>query len=126
MQIMEYVEEHYEKQEVPFGQTYKWCPEGVVVMCACGKRATFKVSDLAGSVDACACGADETAGIKEELQSHHTEVLGQMLEDYQTTHHPWHHDAKEQTQQRLRDEAAYPEGSPWRYNDVTSRNNNDI
>jgi|SRR5215212_9754603 len=119
MQVMEYVEEHYEKQEVPFGQIYKWCPEGVVVMCACGKRATFKMKDLAGSVDTCACGAEETAGIKEELQSHHTEVLGQLLEDYQTTHHPWLYDTRACAQQHIRDEATYPKDSAWRYNDIT-------
>jgi len=119
MQVIEYREEHYERQEVPFGQIYKWCPEGVVVMCACGKRATFKMSDLlAGSVDTCACGADERAGIKEALQSHHTEVLGQMLEDYQTTHHPWLYDTLACGQQHLRDEATYPKDSPWRYNDL--------
>ena len=118
MQVIEYLDEHYETQEVPFGKSYKWCPEGAVVMCACGKRATVKMSDLAGSVDACACGADETAGIKEALQSHHTEVLGQLLEDYQTTHHPWLHDNQTQSEQHVRDESAYSKDSPWRYSDV--------
>jgi len=119
MQVIEYVEEHYERQEVPFGQTYKWCPEGAVIRCACGKRAAFNMSDLARSVDACACGADETAGIKEALQGHHAEVLGQMLpEDYQTTHHPWLYDTAASTQQHLQDEATHPKDSPWRYNDL--------
>ena len=36
--------------------------------------------------------------------------------------HPWFYDAQSRAQQRLRDEAAYPEGSPWRYDDVTSDN----
>ncbi len=118
MQVIEYLDEHYETQEVPFGRSFKWCAESAVVVCECGKRATFKISDFAGSVDACACGADETAGIKEALQNHHTEVLGQMQEDYQKTHHPWLYDTLACAQQHLRDEATYPKDSPWRYNDI--------
>ncbi len=38
MQIIEYVGDHYERQEVPFGQVYKQCPECVVGQCACRKR----------------------------------------------------------------------------------------
>jgi hypothetical protein len=34
--------------------------------------------------------------------------------------HPWRHEAKVQAEQHRRDEAAYPEGSPRRYEDVTS------
>jgi hypothetical protein len=41
-------------------------------------------------------------------------------EEYEAHHHPWHYDLQSQEDQHLRDEAAYPEGSPWRYNDVTS------
>src|SRR5215217_7747990 len=32
--------------------------------------------------------------------------------------HPWHYDLRSQEDQHLRDEAAYTEDSPWRYNDV--------
>jgi hypothetical protein len=109
---------------VPFGQSYKWCPESVVVVCECGKRATFKMVDLCDSVVACECGADETAGIKEALQNHHTEVLGQLLVDYQKTHHPWLYDTLACAQQQQQDEATYPKDSPWRYNDITSGNAN--
>ena len=42
-------------------------------------------------------------------------------EEYEAHHHPWDHDAKAQDNQHLRDEAAYPVDSPWRYNDITSR-----
>jgi hypothetical protein len=35
-----------------------------------------------------------------------------------TLTHPWFFDAKERAQQRERDEAAYPKGTPWRYNDI--------
>ena len=36
--------------------------------------------------------------------------------------HPWFYDAKERAQQHKEDEAAYPEDSPWRYNDITADN----
>jgi hypothetical protein len=61
-----------------------------------------------------------TADIQEKLLGHQPEVQGQMLEGYEATHHPWLHDPRAQAEQHLRDEAAYPEGSPWRYNDITS------
>ena len=118
MQVIEYGDEHYETQEVPFGRSYKWCPGSVVVVCACGKRATFKMADLYDSVVACECGADHAAGILEELQNQKPEVRGQTLEDYETTHHPWLHDAQAQSDQHARDEAAYSRDSSWRYNDV--------
>jgi hypothetical protein len=34
--------------------------------------------------------------------------------------HPWNYEVKEQAAQHLRDEAAHPQGSPQRYEDVTS------
>jgi hypothetical protein len=118
MQVIEVLDEHYETQEVPFGRSYKWRPESAVVVCACGKKAAFKMSALGDSVAACECGADRAAGIQEELQSQQPEVRGQMLGDYETAHHPWFFDTKEQTQQHQRDDADYPKDSPWRYNDV--------
>jgi hypothetical protein len=39
--------------------------------------------------------------------------------------HPWFYDAKECAQQHKRDEAAYPKGTPWRYNDITAATNED-
>ncbi len=118
MQLIEVLDEHYETQEVPFGRNYKWCAQSAVVMCACGKRSTFKMSALCDSVAACECGADHTAGIQVELQSQQPEVLGQTLEDYETAHHPWFFDTRDQTEQHVRDEASYSRNSPWRYNDV--------
>ncbi len=35
------------------------------------------------------------------------------------------HEAQEQAEQHRRDEAADPEGSSWRYNDITSGNTDD-
>lgn len=121
MQVIERLEEHYELHEVPFGRIYKWCPECIVVECDCGERLTFKMSALTGFLGACECGADLTTDIQERLRGHQPEVRGRMLEDHEATQHPWHHDTGAQAEQHLRDEAAYPEGSPWRYNDITSR-----
>jgi hypothetical protein len=39
--------------------------------------------------------------------------------------HPWFYDAKECAQQHKRDEAAYPKGTPWRYNDIMAATNED-
>ncbi len=121
MQVIERLEEHYEVQEVPFGRSYKWCPECIVVECDCGERLIFKLSALTDFGAVCECGAHLTRGIQEKLQGHQPDVRGQMLEDHEATQHPWLHDTKAQADQHLRDEATYPESSPWRYNDITSR-----
>ena len=121
MRVIEVLEEHYELQEVPFGRSYTWCPECIVVECDCGERLTFELSAIIGLFAVCECGADLTNEIQEKLEVYRPEVRGQGLEDYEPTHHPWLHDTEAQSQQHLRDEAAYPEGSPWRYNDITSR-----
>ncbi len=66
----------------------------------------------------CPCGADYSA-IVQDIREREARPQHEVT-------HPWRYDAKEQTQQHLRDEAAYPEGSPWRYNDVTLRNPNNV
>ncbi len=113
VEVIERTEGRYDTYEVEFGTVYRWCPECVVVECDCGERPT-----LTASMTICSeCGADHTVGIQQELQSHQPEVLGQKLEDYEATHHPWLHDTQAQEDQHLRDEAAYPKDSPWRYNE---------
>ncbi len=121
MQVIERIEEHYEVQEVPFGRSYKWCPECVTVECDCGERPSFKMSVLTDSAAVCECGTDLTTNIQEKLQGHLPEVQGRAPEDYEASHHPWHHDARAQAKQHKQDEAAYPKDSPWRYDDITSR-----
>jgi hypothetical protein len=37
--------------------------------------------------------------------------------------HPWFYDARERAQQHKHDETTYPEGSRWRYNDITAATN---
>ena len=87
------IEGHYEAHEAPFGRSYEWHPASVTMMCDCGEELTLTGSSTAPT---CRCGADHSA----------------LINDLQKR--------KDQAAQHLRDEAAYPEGSPRRYNDVTS------
>jgi hypothetical protein len=114
VQVIERVAEHYDTQEVEFGRIYSWCPECVVVECKCGKRRTLTRSALIEVKPDCECGMDHAGNVREEV------VLELLDEDYEAHHHPWHYDTQAQAEQHLRDEAASPEDSPWRYNDVTS------
>lgn len=120
-QVIEIIQAQYDTLEVPFGRSYRWQQAQVVLECDCGEKPTFKMSALTGSRAVCVCGADLTADSQEKRQGHQPEVHGQLLEDYEATHHSWLYDPQAQTEQHLRDEAAYTEGSPWRYNDITSR-----
>lgn len=121
-QIINIIEAQYDTLEVPFGKSYRWHPAHVDLECDCGERQIYEMSALIDSRAVCACGADITPDIRERLQEHQQEeVRGETLEDYEATHHPWLHDPRAQAEQHLRDEAAYPKGSPWRYNDITAR-----
>jgi len=116
MKILTRVEGHYEVNEAPFTRTYEWRPTYVFLECDCGEELTLTSTSSAASI--CRCGTDHSA-IVQNIQAREG-----RLGDERT--HPWQRDAKGKAQQRLQDEAAYPEGSPWRYNDVTSRNNDDV
>lgn len=108
--IIEDQKAHYQTHEVTFGRSYEWHPEQVVFECDCGRR--FAVT-TASPATACPCGADHddiVRGIRRRES---------RLRDETT--HPWLYDAQEQEEQHQQDEAAHPGGSPWRYNDVTSR-----
>jgi hypothetical protein len=107
--IIEDIEAHYETHEIPFGRIYEWHPEHIIVECECGERFTFTATSTTGT---CRCGTDLGALV---YGIHHQE---ECLRDEDV--HPWHYDVQSQEDQHLRDEAAYPEDSPWRYNDVTS------
>jgi hypothetical protein len=109
VQIVERVQAHYEVIEVPFGITYEWHPATVVLECECGQKATLSATS---TITTCSeCGADLGAFF------HDTQEREGPLPDKLT--HPWFYDAKERAQQHQHDEAAYPGGSPWRYNDIT-------
>jgi hypothetical protein len=106
--IIERVEARYEAHEVAFGKVYEWHPAYVALECDCGEQL---ILTAASPKTVCRCGAhhgDFVHDIKER-EGH--------LPDRLT--HPWFYDARARAQQRMRDEAAHPEGSPWRYNDIT-------
>jgi hypothetical protein len=108
------VEGHYEVHEAPFSRSYEWHPAAVTLVCDCGEELTL----TGASIDStCQCGADHSAFINDALIDD-IRARENKLRDAVT--HPWNHEAKEQAAQHSRDEAAYPEGSPRRYNDVTS------
>ena len=103
-------EGHYEVHETPFARSYEWHPAYVTLVCDCGQELALTG---AGTVSTCRCGVD-----------HGTIIRGIQEREGQPRHkdtHPWQYDTEEQAQQHLRNEAAYPEDSPWRYNDITSR-----
>jgi|SRR5215204_7533902 len=103
------IEGHYEVHEEPFSRTYEWQPGCGVLECDCGQELSLSGTS---TVPTRRCGADYSA-IVQDLQ----EREGRLRH---TVTHPWRYNTKEQAQQHLRDEAAYPKGSSWRYNDVTS------
>jgi hypothetical protein len=103
------IEGHYEIVEAPFSRSYEWHPASVTLVCDCGEELTL----TGASIDStCRCGADHSALI-DDIRARETQLRDAVT-------HPWDHEAKEQAAQHLRDEAAYPEGSPRRYDDVTS------
>ena len=111
--IIKDVEAHYETHEFPFGRSYEWHPEHIIVECECGEKLTL----TAGSTTSvCWCGTDHGAIIG-EIQKREGRLSDRVI-------HPWLHDAQGQAVQHLRDETAYPEGSPWCYNDITAGNTN--
>ncbi len=111
MQIIERVEAHYEAREVPFGKVYEWHPAHLVLECDCGEKLMLTATS---TITTCGrCGADlDVAGFVHDIK----ERAGRLPDNLT---HPWFHDTQVRAQQRLRDEASYPKGSPWRYNDVT-------
>ena len=110
--IIERVEAHYESREVPFGKTYEWHPGYVALECDCGEKLTLTST---GAITHCRCGADHGAIVRDIRERE-----GRLRENVA---HPWRHDTQERAEQHRRDEAAHPGDSPWRYNDITTRNN---
>src|SRR4051794_35870934 len=111
--ITVHVEGHYEVHKTPFSRAYEWHPAFTTLVCECGSELTLTG---ASPTPTCQCGTDYSALIN-DIQERETQ-LGNAVT------HPWRHEAKDQAEQHLRDEAAYPEGSPWRYNNVTSGRKN--
>ena len=104
------IEGHYEVHEAPFSRSYEWHPASVTLVCDCGEESTLTGNSTA--LTCRRCGADHSALIN-DLQEREAQ-LGHAVT------HPWSYEREDQAAQHLRDEAAYPEGSPRRYNDVTT------
>jgi hypothetical protein len=109
------VEGHYEVYEAPFSRSYDWHPAYITLKCDCGEELTLWGTSPTAI---CRCDTDHSA-IIQDIQEREGRLRHEVA-------HPWQYDAKEQAQQHLRDEANHPESSPWRYNDATSRNMNDV
>src|SRR5215211_2006115 len=94
--IIESVQAHYETLEVPLGRIYHWHQAHLTLECECGEVLTF--SGTSAIITCWRCGA----------------AYGALVHDihYQEEH--------------LRDEVAYTEDSPYRYNDVTSGWGDDV
>jgi hypothetical protein len=109
--IIEHVQAHYEVREVPFGKIYEWHLAYATLECDCAEKLTLSATS---TITTCPrCGADLSVFLY-DITAREGEG---RLQDKLT--HPWFYDAKEQTEQHQHDEAAYPQGSPWRYNDIT-------
>ena len=99
------VEGHYEVHETPFARTYEWHPAYTTLECECGEQLTLTGQS---AVITCWCGADHSE-IVQGIQEREARLGKEAT-------HPWQHDTQEQQDQHVRDEASYPEDSPWRYN----------
>ena len=107
------VEGHYEIHEAPFSRSYEWHPASVTLECNCGQELTLSGTSTTLT---CRCGTDHSAVIR-DIQEREDRLRDEVT-------HPWRYDTQEQAQQHLKDEAAYPKDSTWRYNDITSGNMN--
>src|SRR5215208_1523761 len=113
VQILERLQAHYESREMPFGKVYESHPARVALECDCGEKVTLKATSTTTTCSR--CGADLGT-----LVNDISEREGRLLDKLT---HPWFYDARERAQQHEHDEAAYLEGSPWRYNDITETSN---
>jgi hypothetical protein len=107
--ILKRVEAHYESREVPFGKVYEWHPAYIALECDCGEKLTL--TSISTITTCPRCGAD-LGGFLHDIQEREGHLPDKLT-------HPWFYDTQEQAEQHLRDEDAYPAGSPWRYNDIT-------
>jgi hypothetical protein len=113
VQILERINAHYESREMPFATVYEWHPASVDLECGCGEKVTLRATT---TITTCSgCGAELGSFVRDIREREG------RLPDNLT--HPWFYDARERAQQHEHDEAAYPEGSRWRYNDITAATN---
>ena len=108
--IIEDIAAHYETHEFPFGRSYEWHPEHIIVECDCGHTLTLTGTS---ATTACGeCGADYGSLV------HDIRHREERLHDEEV--HPWNYNERSRADQHLRDEEACTEDSPWRYNNVRS------
>ena len=113
VKILERVQARYESRESPFGKVYEWHPTSLALECDCGEKVTLSAAST--STICSGCGTELgtfVRGIREREG---------RLPDKLT--HPWFYDARERALQHEHDEAAYPKGSRWRYDDITAASN---
>lgn len=85
MEIIERVAGHYEARDVEFGRVYSWCPECVVLECACGEKVTCKRADIISClINACECGED-----KDNMAVIRGELVFRLLDESDEAAHPW-------------------------------------
>jgi hypothetical protein len=113
VQILQRVQAHYESCEMPFGKVYAWHPASVALECDCGQKVTLSATSPTSTCSGCAAELGSFAHAIREREG--------RLPDKLT--HPWFYDARERAQQHKHDEAAYLEGSRWRYDDITAATN---
>jgi hypothetical protein len=109
VQILERVEAHYENREMPFGKIYEWHPAYVALECVCSEKVTLSATSTTSTCGRCSA---DLGTFVYEIREREGRLPDKLT-------HPWFYDAKERAQQHKRDEAAYPKGTPWRYNDIT-------
>ena len=107
--LIERVEAHYEAREVPFGKVYEWHPAYVTLECDCGEKLVLTATSTISTCGRCGAGLGTFV---HDIQESEVRLPDNLI-------HPWFYDARVRADQRLRDEAAYPKGSPWRYDDIT-------
>jgi hypothetical protein len=111
--ILERVQAHYESREMPFGKVYEWHSAYVGLECDCGQKWILTATS---TITSCSrCGTDFATFVR-DIQQHEEHLPDNLT-------HPWFYEARERAQQHKRDEAAYLEGTPWRYNDITAASN---
>jgi hypothetical protein len=114
VQILERLQAHYESREMPFGKVYEWHPASVALECDCGEKVTLSATSST-TITCSRCGA-ELGTFVHEIREREGSLPDKLT-------HPWFYDAEERAQQHQRDEEAYSEGSPWRYDDITAATN---
>jgi hypothetical protein len=113
VQILRRAQAHYEGREMPFGKVYEWHPASVALECDCGEKVTLTATSTTTTCSRCSA---DLGTFVYEIREREGRLPDKLT-------HPWFYDARERAQQRERDEAAYPEGSRWRYDDITAATN---